>query len=291
MSLIFPETMSSKSSKPNLPDSLSRANLPWSERRELLRTWLRQNPVPNIPLEEMKAHCDTMPPHYWESVSPIDLVWGIQAVHSFFEIISRPDVTATTPFLDWRPTPDSECVRVMLCTWDRHGLLAKAAAALSALNISIVQADVYTRTDNVALDTFHVARAKGLKPIDAQVQDEVGFLLAGALSEPPRFASVWAYSRHKYLARPAAVPPHISFDIGSDPENTIVSVEATDRLGFLYDLLQALADLGLEIKRARVSTHAATAKDQFCVTDTAGQKVTDRARLDEIRRRLQSSLA
>jgi UTP:GlnB (protein PII) uridylyltransferase len=178
---------------------------------------------------------------------------------------------------------------MMLCTWDRHGLLAKAAAALSALNISIVQADAYTREDNVVLDVFHVARARGLKPIDAQVQEEVGFLLAGALSEPPRFASVWAYSRHKYLARPASVPPRISFDINSDPENTIVSVEATDRLGFLYDLLQALADLDLEIKRARVSTQANTAKDQFRFTDTAGQKVTDLARLEEIRRQLASS--
>lgn len=39
----------------------------------------------------------------------------------------------------------------MLCTWDRHSLAAKAAAALSAVGLKIVQADICTRADHIVL--------------------------------------------------------------------------------------------------------------------------------------------
>ena len=263
---------------------------PWQERRAQLRSCVEQNFDPRVPSEEINAYFDLMPSHYWQGVSLADLVWGIQSVHGLFKILSNRDTLATTPFLDWRMFPESSVTRVMLCTWDRHGLLAKASATFSALNINIVRADVCTRADDVVIDLFHVSRPKGLKPIDEQVRQEVGFLLAGALSEPPRFASVWAYSRHKYLTRAAGAPPRISFDTGSDPESTILSIQGSDRLGFLYDVLQALADLGLNIQRACINTDGKLAMDQFCFTDATGQKVTEAERMAEIRRRLESTL-
>ena len=279
--------------KSSLDESLTScppANLPWQERRAQLRSWVEQNPVPRVPLDEVNACFDLMPSHYWQGVSLADLVWGIQSVHGLFEILAKRDTPATTPFLDWKMSPECGVTRVMLCTWDRQGLLAKASGTFSALNINIVRADVCTRADDVVLDLFHISRPKGLKPIDEQVRQEVSFLLAGALSEPPRFASVWAYSRHKYLARAANAPPRISFDIDSDTESTTLSIQASDRLGFLYDALQALADLGLDIQRACINTDGKLAVDQFCFTDATGQKVTEPERLAEIRRRLESAL-
>lgn len=269
---------------------LPESSLTWRQRREQLRAGLCTAPLPNIPPEEVEAHCDAMPSYYWESISQDDLAWGIQSVHAFFETISRPEALATTPFLDWRVAPACGVTRVMLCTWDRHGLLAKAAAAFSALNINIVQADVFTRADNVVLDVFHVSAADGRAPITAQAREEVGFLIAGALSEPPRFASVWAYSRHKYLIRAADAPPRLCFDNDSDRDNTVLRIEAPDRLGFLYDVLQTLADLGLDIKQARIHTENGLASDQFCFTDCAGQKVIDPVRLREIQQRIEASL-
>src|SRR5204863_6309648 len=131
-------------------------------------------------------------------------------------------VPATAPFVSWRQSHETDLARVMLCTWDRHGLVAKAAAAFSAVRLNILQADVFTRADNVVLDEFVVADARRRSAMNETRLQEMAFLLEGALSEPPRFVSVWACSRHKFLAAPSPVAPRITFDNGTSPDSTLV---------------------------------------------------------------------
>jgi [protein-PII] uridylyltransferase len=169
-------------------------------------------------------------------------------------------------------------------------LLAKAAAAISAVRLSIIQADVFTRADDVVLDTFTIAAGDGRSAVLPSQMEQMAFLLEGALSEPPRFASIWACSRHKYLAPASQHAPRISFDNDSSPDNTLVQIEAPDRLGLLYDALQALADSGLNIKQARIDTQKSLARDTIHVTNAAGQKILDQAQLDALRARLESAL-
>jgi [protein-PII] uridylyltransferase len=265
-------------------------NAPWQQRREQLHAWLQQHPLAKVPLDEVDAHFEFMPAHYWEQATESDVVWSLETIHGFFEMIARPNTPATTPFMDWRAEPQSKTTRVMLCTWDRHGLLAKAAAAFSALKLNIRKAEVYTRSDDVVLDVFHLSEADGRTPITPQHMEEVTFLLAGALSEPPRFASLWACSRHKFLTQASKVSPRVTFDNDVATDSTVISMEAGDRLGLLYDILQALADVGVNIKQAAVQTESSVARDVFHVTDQNGHKITDPARLAEIRSRIESSI-
>ena len=116
------------------------------------------------------------------------------------------------------------------------------------------------------------------------------FLLEGALSEPPRFASVWACSRHRFLAPPNPLPPRISFDNDTFPVSTIVRVAAADRLGLLYDILQTLADCDLNIRQARIETDDDLAHDSIHVTDRHGHQVLDPLRLEELRGKLEAAL-
>jgi [protein-PII] uridylyltransferase len=265
-------------------------DLSWSERRDWFRARVAGQTHLKLTDDEIKVHFSAMPQHYWESVTEAELEWGLETVHGFLELVASPDVPATSPFLSWRRIGTSGNVRVMLCTWDRHGLLAKAAAAFSAVRLSIVQADVFTRADNVILDTFTIAGADGHSAVNASQMEQMGFLLEGALSEPPRFASIWACSRHKYLAPASAVAPGISFDNTTSPDNTLIHIETADRLGLLYDILQAIADSGLHIKQARINTENNLARDTIHVTSDAGQKILDPSQLDSLRRVLESAL-
>jgi len=264
--------------------------LSWSERQDWFRARLKQRPGLKITEDELEVHFSAMPQHYWECVTEAELEWGLETVHGFLEMVASPEVPATSPFISWRRIGTSGNVRVMLCTWDRHGLLAKAAAAFSAVRLSIVQADVFTRADDVVLDTFTIAGADGHAPVSPSQMEQMGFLLEGALSEPPRFASLWACSRHKYLAPASHLAPSISFDNVSSPDNTLVQIEAPDRLGLLYDALQALADSGLNIKQARINTQNSLARDTIHVTNGTGQKVSEPTQLDSLRARLESAL-
>ena len=178
----------------------------------------------------------------------------------------------------------------MLCTWDRHGLLAKAAAAFSAVRLNILQANVFTRTDNVVLDEFWVSNAAARTQVSEARLEEMRFLLEGALSEPPRFASVWACSRHKFLAAPTQVPPRIVFDNETSKTSTLVGIEAADRLGLLYDILQAMAEAKLDIKQARIQTDNNLAHDTIYVTDERGQKLLDPHQLELLGAELEAAL-
>jgi [protein-PII] uridylyltransferase len=264
--------------------------LSWSDRRDWFRSRLKQRPELKITEDELEIHFSAMPRHYWESVMEAELEWGLETVRGFLELVASPDVPATAPFISWRRIGTSGKVRVMLCTWDRHGLLAKAAAAFSAVRISIVHADVFTRADDVVLDTFTIAGADGHSAVTTSQMEQMGFLLEGALSEPPRFASVWACSRHKYLAPASRVVPEITFDNNTSPHYTVLHIETPDRLGLLYDILQAIADCGLNIKQARIETENDLARDTIHVTGASGQKVLQQNQLDSLRGRLESAL-
>ena len=272
------------------PLAAPKDHLSWQERRDTFHARLRQKPLAGIGVDEVDAHFARMPAHYWEHVAEEDLVWGLETIHGFFSLLATPKVDATKPFVNWRPLPGSPQAQILLCTWDRHGLLAKAAAALSAVRLNILHADVFTRTDNVALDLFRITGADGSGSVTGEQMEQMSALLEGALSEPPRFASFWACSRHKYLAEPAATTPRIAFDNRTSPIHTLVRVEASDRLGLLYDILQTLADSGLDITEAQIQTDGDLARDTIHVKDTHGEKVLDPRRLEALRLQLESSL-
>lgn len=45
--------------------------------------------------------------------------------------------------------------------------------------------------------------------------------------------------------------------------STLVRVEAPDRLGLLYDILQTISDRGLNFTQARIETERRLARDLF----------------------------
>jgi [protein-PII] uridylyltransferase len=264
--------------------------VPWAERRAWFRTRLEQQSLAGLGKDELEAHFHGMPEHYWKRVTEAELVWGLETIHGFFRQITAPEVPPTLPFVTWRQSPNQDRTRVMLCTWDRQGLLAKAAAAFSAVRLNILQADVFTRADNVVLDTFSIAEFDGPRAASTTRLQEMTFLLEGALSEPPRFASVWACSRHRFLAPRALRAARISIDCDASPTGTLVRVEAPDRLGLLYDVLEAIAGQGLRVSSAHIETDHDEAHDVIEVTDALGRKVLDCGQQDALRRHIESAL-
>jgi [protein-PII] uridylyltransferase len=263
---------------------------PAEARREGFRCRLREHPPSGLGAEELEAHCSSMPEHYWERVTEADLVWGLTAVHGFLKLMASPNVPATTPYIEARQAVEGGRTRVMLCTWDRRGLLAKAAAAFSALRLSILEAEAFTRSDNIVLDVFSVVDLESSGPATEARLKETFFLVEGALSEPPRFASVWMCSRHKYLVSPGPALPRITFDNRSSEQSTILRLEAPDRLGLLYDLLQALADEGLDVSQAHITTEGTLARDTVYFRDADGQKVLAADRLTQLRLKLRQAV-
>lgn len=261
--------------------------IPWNERREWFRQHWMELGVAGVPDEEIRAQFETMPPRYWEKVAAGDFVWGLEVIHRFFHELSQPNGGSSAMVIDWRETTEKGLFKVMLSTWDRQGLLAKAAAAFSAVGCGILQAEAYTRSDHVVLDMFLI---RDSAPRPTGRWQEIKFLIEGALSQPPRFASVWACSRHRHLAEPSEIPVRVLIENQSGQDWTRVRIEASDRLGLLYDVLQAIADADLNLCEAVIHTEGGAAADIFYVTTRDGNKLSDAGVINDLRQRLNNAL-
>jgi [protein-PII] uridylyltransferase len=131
--------------------------------------------------EELEVHFSTMPARYWQQVDRTAVLWHLETIHQFFEVLANPDAPGTVPVVAWRPGRERGVTEFMVCTWDRQGLLAKAAGALAATGLDILQADIYTRADSVVLDIFHVSNPPGRRAPTKTQLTEVHRRLAEAL--------------------------------------------------------------------------------------------------------------
>ena len=83
----------------------------------------------------------------------------------------------------------------------------------------------------------------------------------------------------------------VNVDNEHSDTRTVIEIETEDRIGLLYMISQAFAELGLDISVAKILTEKGAAIDTFYVTDIAKQKVTDPKLLAEIESRLRAAIA
>ena len=77
-------------------------------------------------------------------------------------------------------------------------------------------------------------------------------------------------------------PPEIVFDNESSDKATVMEVYSHDREGLLYILTKAIAELGLSIDYAKISTRADQVADTFYVRDSRGRKISSPKKLKKI---------
>src|SRR4051794_37371411 len=96
----------------------------WQAQRERLRRWLDQQPVTGVSADEVEAHFDGMPRHYWDRVSEAELVWGLETVNRFLNGLVASPSGATPAVVTWRHFDKLGITKLLVSTWDRAGLLA-----------------------------------------------------------------------------------------------------------------------------------------------------------------------
>lgn len=262
----------------------------WQWHRDMLRRNLAKHPIDDVSLEEVEAHFEGMPPHYWERVDESELAWGIQNTHKFLHGLAASESGDTPAIVTWRQFPRLGCTKVMVSTWDRAGLLTKIAGYVSALRLNIVRAEAFTRADNIVLDVFWLCAPEHGPVNDPERLRQLAFLIEGGLSEPPRFVSTWACASHKFISHTPSCPTTVTFNNADSAEHTIITIEAAERLGLLHDIVHALAEQKLNIVEALIETVGDVARDVFYVTDEQHRKVTDKARLAAIERMITKAL-
>jgi [protein-PII] uridylyltransferase len=245
---------------------------------------------------EVTALFAAMPPRYFLMHTAKDIVADVTLAHQFMHLQVGEDDRALGAVVAWHNEPDRGYTRAKVCTWDRAGLFSKMTGSFSAAGINILSAQAFSRRDGVVLDTFFVTDGRTGKLVNREERERFEKVLGQALTgEAVDFRSL--------IARQKTVPPlyrgfederlpnRVRFDNQASDSRTVIEVETEDRLGVLYVISQVLAELGLDISLAKVSTEKGAAIDSFYVSDADGQKVVAPDRQQFIEEKLRAALA
>jgi [protein-PII] uridylyltransferase len=170
---------------------------------------------------------------------------------------------------------------------DHPRLLAIITGACAASGGNIVDAQIFTTADGLALDTIVVSRAFERDEDELRRAERVAQAIERALRGEVKIADLVEEKRPgKERARTFHVPPEVTIDNALSTRQTVVEVSGLDRPGLLYDLTTALGKLNLNIASAHIATFGEKAVDVFYVTDLTGTKVNHPSRQAAIRRTL-----
>ncbi|MDQ0395943.1 [protein-PII] uridylyltransferase [Labrys monachus] len=227
--------------------------------------------------EEIEAYVGRHYPPYWLKV---DLPTRLRHARFIRSVTARGESLGTEVDTDaFRGVTE-----LTVLAPDHPRLLSVIAGACAAAGANIVDAQINTTTDGLALDTIFVSREF---PEDADELRRAGRIaqgmeqaLSGAIRLPEAVAKRGAgKTRHRAFQ----VAPDVVVDNEWSHRHTVVEVSGLDRPGLLYDLTTAISQLNLNIASAHIATFGEKAVDVFYVTDLTGAKITSPVRQHSIR--------
>jgi len=202
----------------------------------------------------------------------------LKHIELFRRLESRPFVMATHPV-------KTDLRTVTVCGRDRPGLFSRIAGVLTLNNLGILDANIYTWGNRVALDIFTV-KAPPDSLHEEETWDRVKRDLHAALSgesdletEVERKMKQIKPVRRKVAARPDKI---VVDNRGSD-FFTIIEVTANDFPGLLYKITNVLFRCGMDVRIAKIATKVDQVLDIFYVRDVYGEKVDNPEQVEALR--------
>ena len=262
--------------------------------RESLRSSVARDLPPDY-ADEIDAHFELMPDNYFRAWEVSQIVEHLKLLRSFLRNVSSQGASPLVPALAWKLLPEQGHSVVNFCTWEREQLLAKIAGSFSVVPINILSADIFHRADNIVLDVFRVCDTKArtvTNPCDFEIVERT---LRCAL-EAEKFDFLPLIERamqqtRRHLGPAIEFPTRISIDNKTHPTYTLIEIQATDRLGLLYDILSCLDRENVLITLSRINTQDGAAIDTFYVMDRSTcAKITDPRRITAIQQHLKEAI-
>ncbi|MFL5005791.1 MAG: [protein-PII] uridylyltransferase [Microvirga sp.] len=217
-------------------------------------------------------------PAYWLKVEP-----GRRVKHARF--VSAAQAAGRTVATMVETDAFRGVTELTVMSPDHPRLLAIITGACAAGGGNIVDAQIFTTADGMALDTIFLSRAFELDTDELRRAERVATAIERALKGEVKIADLVAGRRpSREGQRTFHVLPEVVIDNALSSRQTVLEVSGLDRPGLLYDLTTVVGKLNLNIASAHIATFGEKAVDVFYVTDLTGTKITHPGRQAAIRR-------
>ena len=266
------------------------------KRVETLLEEVRELAPEEIANDEIVAHFSNLPLRYFQIRTAREILDDITLAHRFMMQLADSPEHALSPVIACHDEPDRGYTLVKVCTWDRAGLFSKIAGALSAGGMNILSAQILTRADGIAQDTFLVQEARTGNPATAaqceKFEKLLQKILVGEDVDLPALIARSVTGQPVYEAYVGErMATRIHFDNQISETRSLIEIETEDRLGLLYAISQTFARLGVDIAAARILTERGAAFDSFYVRESDGGKIESPARRVLIEKNLREAIS
>jgi [protein-PII] uridylyltransferase len=250
-----------------------------SERVRLAQEQLRAE-LPDWTDAEFEAYASRHTPGYWLKTD--ETRRAKQA-----RLLQESDKAGRTVTTAYETDQFRGVTELTILSPDHPRLLAIVTGACAASGGNIVDAQIFTTTDGIALDTIVLSRAFDRDEDELRRAERVAKAIERALKGEVKIADLVDGKRPaKERSKAFHVPPEVSIDNSLSNRQTVIEISGLDRPGLLYDLTTALGKLNLNIASAHIVTFGEKAVDVFYVTDLTGTKITHAGRQATISRTL-----
>ena len=232
---------------------------------------------------DFETHAAMMPQSYWTGFDADSQLRHAELSRTFRAL----DVPLLT---DFQQDPARNVTELTLLTVDDSGLFSRIAGAVAGHGINIAGARITTCADGTVLDVFQLQTVDNEPVSDAGLLKRLKHSIEKAVSGTlrPQAALRERWHRLPERVRHLPVPSRVILSNRISSTHTVIEVNGRDVPGLLHRLTHTLADLGLQIQTATVSTYGERVVDVFYVKDLFGLQVHNEARLATIRDRLLS---
>ena len=235
-----------------------------------------------VDAQAVKAHVAMVSDRYLTGTS-------VQRMAAHLRMLQR--LAAAPLATDLFHHPDLGSSDVVVVTRDVPGLFSLIAGTLAAHGINITSAQIHTRADGVAIDTFQVNDPTGEAVTSAthwrRTMEALGAVVGGTVSVDELLERRRRGGRAR---RDAEGPPKITIDNELSDVYTVIEVKCPDRVGLLYLITRTLSSLELDIASARIATEIDQAYDTFYVHDRQGRKLEHLDAMERAREGLEQAL-
>ena len=187
-------------------------------------------------------------------------------------------------------TPDSQrnATELVIIMDDDAGSFSRIAGGIAALGINIVDARITSRKDGLTLDVLWIQDKDKQAIADKQIFETIRKQLDKALKGTIDIAAATERRNRQTPARirRIAAPARVLINNNASKTHTVLEINGKDAPGLVYKITRCIAELGLQIQMASVSTYGDRVVDVFYVKDGFGLKITNEARLEKISKEL-----
>jgi len=236
----------------------------------------------DVPTSDVRAHLDMVQDRYLATT-------GVQRMAAHLRLVARLETAPVATELFHHPDLGSSDLVVV--TRDVPGLFSLIAGTLAAHGVNIISAQIATRADGVAIDTFQVNDPTGEAVTSAAQWSRTLSALGAVIGDEQSVDALLERRRAGGRATPAGeAKPKISVDNRLSDQYTVIEVKCPDRLGLLYLITRTLSALDLDIASARIATEIDQALDTFYVLDRKGRRLEDPDAIERARGALEQAL-